>query len=98
MVRVRRTIPMQIDGEPWMQEPCLVEIRRCSQARVLKRASLSDSHAGIGTDVIEWAFRKTIINGEQKSAMLKEYSSRVESRNIRRFRSQSTDDVHPALQ
>lgn len=37
---------MQMDGEPWMQSPCLVEVKFGGQVNVLKAPIESQEEAG----------------------------------------------------
>lgn len=38
-LRLHGTLPVQADGEPWMQSPCDISIGHCGQATMLRNVS-----------------------------------------------------------
>lgn len=78
-VHTESAFPVQIDGEPWMQEPGVIEISHHGQAFMLKRiAEESLGHAAsVMADVLEDAESKGLINAAQKKSLLQEYALRL---------------------
>ena len=90
-IRSKRSLPLQADGEPWGEAPCIILIKPAVQALMLKQTSdVADSEV---TDVLEWAERNNVISANQKMVMLHEFSKR---REIRGDRSLGENFLHPS--
>ncbi|KAK8287737.1 hypothetical protein V6Z11_D07G077400 [Gossypium hirsutum] len=78
-IQLFAALPVQIDGEPWSQQPCTLSISHHGQAFMLKRtAEESLGHAAaIITDVLESAETNHVINASQKRALLQEMALRL---------------------
>ena len=74
-----RKLPMHIDGEPWEQPACQMDIRLKNKSTMLRRtvdsrgASILQMH-----DALEWANSNAIISPDQKEMIMSEVHRRAE--------------------
>ncbi|XAR65520.1 Diacylglycerol kinase [Bertholletia excelsa] len=78
-IRICAAFPVQIDGEPWFQQPCTLTISHHGQAFMLKRAVEEPlGHAAaIIIDVLENAETNRVISASQKRDLLQEMALRL---------------------
>ncbi|XP_006356748.1 diacylglycerol kinase 1 [Solanum tuberosum] len=78
-IQLFAAFPVQVDGEPWNQQPCTLTITHHGQAFMLKRAAEEPlGHAAaIIADVLENAESNQVINTSQKRALLQEMAIRL---------------------
>ncbi|KAI8543237.1 hypothetical protein RHMOL_Rhmol08G0201800 [Rhododendron molle] len=78
-IQLFAALPVQIDGEPWFQQPCTLAISHHGQAFMLKRAEEEPlGHAAaIIIDVLENAETNRVITASQKRALLQEMALKL---------------------
>ncbi|KAL4348701.1 hypothetical protein GQ457_17G017430 [Hibiscus cannabinus] len=78
-IQIFAALPVQIDGEPWSQQPCTLTISHHGQAFMLRRTAEERlGHASaIITNVLESAETNHVINTSQKRALLLEMALRL---------------------
>jgi len=72
-----KPVPVQVDGEPWIEPAGKVVVKFASKALMLKRQENNDHE--IINSVMNWASSKGVISQKQKNELLKEFSRRFES-------------------
>ena len=82
---VKKKVAMQIDGEPWRQEKCVVRIKRKRDPALMLHRSADDG--GIETEMsklLEWAEERQLIDRHVHSVLMKEFSRRIETKTRQR--------------
>ncbi|KAF1331195.1 Diacylglycerol kinase, partial [Globisporangium splendens] len=77
-IRFYETLPIQIDGEPWQQPPCEVNISFLQQAFMLSRTVQERDFVTrkVG-EVLDWAENTRVITSTQRDVLLAEIARRV---------------------
>jgi len=93
-IRLKRKVPVQIDGEPWKQNSGTIRIHRKKEpALMLHRAAAEGG--GVETEVgslLEWAEERQIIDKNIHATLMREFSRRIESKK-RAKRVSSNDNL-----
>jgi len=81
----RKKVAFQIDGEPWRQDKCVLEIRRKRDPALMLHRSLDGDGAETEmSKLLEWAEDRQLIDGPVHRILMKEFSRRIESKTRRR--------------
>ncbi|XP_068665318.1 diacylglycerol kinase 2 [Aristolochia californica] len=78
-IHLNTPFPVQIDGEPWIQQPACLEIRHHGQMFMLRRASEEPTGhaAAIMTEVLVNAQCRGVISAAQKRLLLQQMALRL---------------------
>ena len=79
-ITLKKKIAVQIDGEPWRQNPSTLQIIRKPDRATMLHRSPEDS-GGVETEVsrlLNWANEKKVIDQQQYAKMMEEFSRRIE--------------------
>lgn len=80
----RKKVAFQIDGEPWRQDKCELEIRRKPDPALMLHRSMEDGVETEMSKLLEWAEERKLIDATVHRALMKEFSRRIESKTRRR--------------
>ncbi|RHY10900.1 hypothetical protein DYB25_004832 [Aphanomyces astaci] len=72
-VRLKERLPLQIDGEPWMQDPCAFMLAKTTHER--------DTVTRQVGEVLDWAGNANVITWEQRDVLLAEITRRVHAKD-----------------
>jgi len=93
-IKLKKKVPVQIDGEPWKQSSCTVRVRRKKDpALMLHRAAAEGG--GVETEMarlLDWAEDRQIIDKNVHATLMREFSRRIESKT-RQKRVSSNDNL-----
>ncbi len=76
-IKFTKQLPLQVDGEPWIQNPCTISLEPNGQYAMLKRREDQPKSDQV-VEVLDWAERTNVISNKQKIGLLKEFSRRLE--------------------
>lgn len=79
---LNKPVPVQVDGEPWIEPVGKIVIKFASKALMLRRQENNDHE--IINSVMNWASSKGVINNKQKNELLKEFSKRFDAAAVER--------------
>ena len=82
-IRLKKRVPLQIDGEPWKQNSGTIRILRKKEPALMLHRAAADG-GGVETevgDLLEWAEERQIIDKNVHATLMKEFSRRIESKN-----------------
>lgn len=78
---LKEELPMQIDGEPWKQSPCTINVKFLKQSFVLcKTIAERDFVTTKVNEVLDWAESTDVITATQRDILLKEISWRIKEK------------------
>jgi len=93
-IHIKKKISVQIDGEPWRQSTCTLQIRRKKDPAIMLHRS-PDESGGVETEMaklLDWAEEKHHIDRSTHALLMKEFSRRIENKTRQR-RVQSQDNL-----
>lgn len=91
---IKRKVSVQIDGEPWRQNVCILRVKRKKDAAIMLHRSPDDSN-GVETEMaklLDWAEDRKLIDNKIHATLMQEFSRRIESMT-RQKRVRSQDNI-----
>lgn len=79
-IQTIKPVAMQVDGEPWTQQPSTINVNWKSHAEMLRRTADTDGEAALRMqELLTWASDKGLLLEAQHAALLREMSRRFMS-------------------
>ena len=70
-VIVEKRFPMHVDGEPWEQPACTIDINLRNKALMLRRTADARGHGIIKmSDTLDWGVKNDVISAEQREVIM----------------------------
>jgi hypothetical protein len=94
---IKKKVAVQIDGEPWRQNTCTLNVKRKPDPAVMLHRSADDG--GVETEMsklLDWAEERKLVDGQVHSVLMKEFSRRIESKTRQR-RTRNQDNIMYSL-
>jgi Diacylglycerol kinase accessory domain len=91
-IYIKRKVAVQIDGEPWRQNICTLRVKRKPDRAIMLHKS--EDKNGVETEVanlLDWAEKRELIDGNVHYAMMKEFSRRIEHKTRQRRHNESNN-------
>ena len=93
-VIVEKGFPMHVDGEPWEQPACTIDIKLRNKALMLRRTADARGMSIVKmNDALEWAFTNGVITQEQREEIMAEAYRRAEKDRINSMVHQRTSSL-----
>lgn len=87
---IKKKVALQIDGEPWRQDKCILNIKRKKDPALMLHRSSDDG--GIETEMsglLDWAEDRRLIDSQVHTILMKEFSRRIETKTRQRRQEQN---------
>lgn len=86
--------PMHVDGEPWEQPACTIDIKLRNKALMLRRTADARGMSIVKmNDTLEWAFGNEIISSTQRDEIMAEAYRRAEKERVISMASQRSSSL-----
>ena len=93
-VIVEKGFPMHVDGEPWEQPACTIDISLRNKALMLRRTADARGMSIVKmNDTLEWAFGNNVITQDQRDEIMSEAYRRAEKDRIHSMATQRTSSL-----
>lgn len=92
-IHLKRKVAVQVDGEPWRQNPSVLKVKRNAQSASMLHKSMAQN--GVETEMarlLDWAEETKLIDASVHSKLMTEFSRRIEDKT-RQKRVQSQDNL-----